>query len=160
MKKLFVLLLILSFFSCNYFNAKKISSEDILSEELKTFTWNEVDAYPIFESCDSTLSQVESKLCFQQVLTDSISHYLYKNEIVVSSSINSTINLDFEVSDRGYLSLINIEQDSLISAEIPQLDSLLYKSIESLPKIYPALKRGQQVTTKFRLPILVKVAEN
>tara|TARA_B110000259_G_scaffold75006_1_gene88233 strand:+ start:652 stop:837 length:186 start_codon:yes stop_codon:yes gene_type:complete len=32
-----------SFFSCNYFEKKKLNSEMILIEELKTFKWNELD---------------------------------------------------------------------------------------------------------------------
>ena len=51
--------------SCNYFDAKKVSADDILEEELQTFTWNEVDEYPSFEMCDSLSSKAEKKQCFE-----------------------------------------------------------------------------------------------
>ena len=53
MKKISVLLCVLILSSCEYFNVKKTSSEAILKEELQTFNWNEVDAYPSFSDCDS-----------------------------------------------------------------------------------------------------------
>ena len=50
-----------------------------------------------------------------------------------------------------------MEVDSLTNQEIPNIKVLLAKSIDSLPKIFPAIKRGQQVKTEFKLPIIIKV---
>jgi hypothetical protein len=41
--------------------------------------------------------------------------------------------------------------------EIPNIDSLLINSLKTIPKIYPAIKRGQQVTTSFEFPIVVRI---
>ena len=41
--------------------------------------------------------------------------------------------------------------------QIPEIDSLLHESLKGIPKITPAIKRGQQVTTAFELPIIVKI---
>ncbi|MCB0435335.1 MAG: hypothetical protein KDD08_04645, partial [Mangrovimonas sp.] len=71
-----------------------------------------------------------------------------------------TIFLEFKIDEKGLLSLTKTEIDSLILAEIPEIQNYLYRSIDSLPQIYPALKRGQQVTTKFKMPLIVKVSEN
>ena len=35
-------------------------------------------------------------------------------------------------------------------------DSLLVASVKDLPNIFPAIKRGQQVKTEFKLPIIIK----
>lgn len=160
MRKVLFFLGLLSLTSCDYFKVKKTSSEAILNEELKTFNWNEVDEYPIFKTCDSTYSKSEKEHCFETTLGHFISNSLYTNEIVVTKDINDTIFLEFKIDEKGLLSLTKTEIDSLILAEIPEIQNYLYRSIDSLPQIYPALKRGQQVTAKFKMPLIVKVSEN
>ena len=66
-----VILLFLSFFlcSCSYFEKKKIDSQSILEQELKTFSWNEVDQFPSFESCEDIINFNENKICFIVELT-------------------------------------------------------------------------------------------
>ena len=84
----------------------------------------------------------------------------YQNEIVVSQDLSDTIFIEFKVDDKGTLEITQTQIDSLVYAEIPEIEKYLYASIDSLPEIYPAIKRGQQVTTKFKLPLIVKVSEN
>lgn len=156
-KFLFLLILVTS---CNLFEAKKVSSEEILNEELKTFTWNEVDEYPIFESCDSTTSVELRKACFQNTLIEHISYRLFSNQFNVKESINETIYINFTISDKGILEITNTEIGSAVINEIPEIENLILNSIDSLPKIYPAIKRGQPVTSKFKLPLIVTVSEN
>ena len=151
----FLVLLILT--SCEYFNVKKTSSEAILKEELQTFNWNEVDEYPTFSSCDSLVSKLESKQCFEQVLTSHITTFLQKETIIVTQDIQDTIRLQFQVSEKGLLSLLEVEVDSITKSEIPNINALLAQSVDSLPEIFPAIKRGQQVTTEFKLPIIISV---
>jgi hypothetical protein len=45
----------------------------------------------------------------------------------------------------------------LTKQQIPELDSILKSSLEGLPKLYPAIKRSQQVQTVFQLPIILRV---
>ena len=45
----------------------------------------------------------------------------------------------------------------LTKQQIPGLDSLLNYSLKGLPKLYPAIKRSQQVQTAFQLPLVLKV---
>lgn len=143
--------------SCEYFNAKKTSSEAILKEELQTFNWNDVDEYPSFSVCDSSATKQERKFCFENTLTTYITAYLQKDTIVVTQDINDTIHLQLQVSRKGLLSLVDIQVDSLTIQEIPNIKALLAQSLDSLPKIFPALKRGQQVKTEFKLPIIIQV---
>ena len=160
MKKVLFFLMFIWITSCNYFNVKKTSSEAILNEELKTFNWNEVDEYPVFKSCDTSINNVQKEKCFETTLLSFISDKLYQNEIVVSQDLSDTIFIEFKVDDKGTLEITQTQIDSLVYAEIPEIEKYLYASIDSLPEIYPAIKRGQQVTTKFKLPLIVKVSEN
>ena len=157
MKRVFVFLVVISLTSCEYFNVKKTSSEAILEEELQTFNWKDVDTYPTFSKCDTLNSKEEKKLCFQSTLTSHITAYLQKQVIVVTEDVNDTLMLNFQVSNTGDLSLIDTKIDTITKQQIPEIDSFLLKSLDALPKIFPAIKRGQQVTTAFKMPLIIKV---
>ncbi|WP_317173247.1 hypothetical protein [Aestuariibaculum sediminum] len=136
---------------------KKTSSEAILNEELKTFNWNDVDEYPSFSVCDSLVERDQKQVCFSEILTAHILEYLQREMIVVTKDVNDTINLAFKLSERGDLTLVDANIDSLTLAEIPDLKQLITKSLVALPKIYPASKHGQQVKTAFNFPIIINV---
>lgn len=156
MKQLYVILICLSVTSCGYFDAKKTSSETILENELLTFNWSEVDEYPAFSSCDETASKAKKKQCFQATLTNIITQNLKRDTLIVTQDVNDTVYMKFEISSKGLLTLKNIKADSLTVNQIPNIKNLLRKSIDSLPTIYPAIKRGQQVKTVFTLPVIVQ----
>jgi acid phosphatase class B len=143
--------------SCEYFNVKKTSSEAILKEELQTFNWNEVDEYPSFSICDSSATKLVRKQCFETILTTHIKSSLQKDTIVISQDIEDTLLLQLQISETGILSLVNLKVDSITNQEIPNIKELLIKGLDSLPKIFPALKRGQQVKTEFKLPVIIHV---
>ena len=42
MKRIFLLIILSCIFSCKYFNNKKVHTEELLQEELKTFNWKDV----------------------------------------------------------------------------------------------------------------------
>jgi len=143
--------------SCEYFNVKKTSSEAILKEELQTFNWNEVDEYPSFSACDSSSTKQERKQCFETFLTAYITNSLQKDTIIVTQDIKDTLLLQLQISETGILSLVNLKVDSLTNQEIPNIKELLRRGLDSLPEIFPATKRGQQVKTEFKLPIIINV---
>lgn len=143
--------------SCDYFSKQKVSSQDIVNEELQTFNWKEVDAYPSFTSCDGFDDKTERQQCFTTTLTRHITTQLEKNNIVVTQNIHDTIQLKFQISEQGIIEIIDIQSHKNTQEAIPNLDMLLAKSLKGLPKIYPAIKRGQQVKTEFTLPIVIEV---
>lgn len=157
MKQICVFLGFLILISCEYFNVKKTSSDAILKEELQTFNWNEVDEYPSFPECDSAISKQKRKQCFEYVLTTHITKFLQKDTIVVTQNIEDTLLLQLQISEKGELSVLHIKVDSLTSQEIPNIKDLLLHGLDSLPKIFPAIKRGQQVKTEFKLPVIISV---
>ena len=156
MKQVSIVLFFIVFTSCNYFDVKKTSSEAILNEELKTFNWSEVDVYPSFSSCDNEQSEEAKKLCFQNTLRKVIYDEIKSDTIVVSENLKDTILITFQITEKGKLSVVNMEIDSLTQKEIPNIETLLHNSLNTLPKIYPAIKRGQQVKTEFILPVVIQ----
>lgn len=157
MKYLTILFLILCVSSCDYFDKKKVYSEDILKKDLQTFNWNEVDEYPTFAVCDSSSTKAQRKYCFETTLSSHIISQLDIEKIVVTKDINDTIIIRFQISETGKLSVIDIKISDLIKAQIPKIDTLLIESLKDLPKIFPAIKRSQQVKTEFKLPIVINV---
>ncbi len=149
-------LLLLCLSSCNYFEKKKVNAEDLLDEELKTFNWKEVDEYPSFTNCDSVSTKIERKQCFEVTLTNFITANLSKTPIIVTQSINDTVVMEFQISEKGDLIITNVQHNDLIKNQIPDIDSLLTQSIKGLPEIFPAIKRGQQVRSEFQLPIIIQ----
>ncbi|MDT0558960.1 hypothetical protein RM697_09895 [Ichthyenterobacterium sp. W332] len=143
--------------SCQYFEKKKVYSQDIYEEELKTINWNDVDQYPAFENCESVTIKQDRKQCFETTLTQYINTYFSNQNIIVSHDINDTLYLKLEIDKAGTIDVYSIEADSLTRAHIPKLDSLVERNILALPKIYPAIKRGQEVNTEFLLPIVIKL---
>lgn len=156
MKQIALVLVFILLSSCNYFDVKKTSSEAILNEELKTFNWSDVDTYPSFSSCDNEQSEEAKKLCFQNTLRNVIYDQIQSDTIVVSEYLKDTIVIKFQISEKGKLSVLNMEIDSLTQKEIPNIEDLLNSSLDALPKIYPAIKRGQQVRTEFTLPVVIQ----
>ena len=157
MRQICVFIVVLMLTSCESFKVKKTSSEAILKEELQTFNWNDVDEYPSFSVCDSSATKQERRQCFEQTLTHYITSSLQKDTIIVTQDIEDTILLQLQISDKGILSLVNVNVDSVTNQEIPNIKELLTQSLDSLPKIFPASKRGQQVKTEFKLPIIIHV---
>lgn len=159
MKRLSLIFCVIVLTSCNYFEKKKVYSKDLLEEELKTFNWNEVDEYPTFESCDDTLGKENKKQCFENTVLEILSHNLSKQNIVVTEDVNDTILLTITIDNTGNFKIDDIKSSDITKAQIPKIDSLLLHSFDSLPKVYPAIKRSQQVTTQFSLPVVVKINE-
>lgn len=157
MRKVFFFVILFNLSSCQYFDTKKVDSKTILEEELKTFNWTEVDVYPTFSLCDSSQTKSEKKECFETTLTEHILANFETETIIVSKDINDTVVLEFQISETGKLDLKNIKISEIISEEIPNIETLLAKSLNTLPEIFPAIKRDQPVKTEFKLPVIIAV---
>lgn len=157
MKKGVVFLLIVCLTSCKYFDAKKIASETILNQELKTFNWNAVDTYPTFSVCDTLDTKTDKKTCFENTLSQHITTSLQNETIIVSQDIEDTLILEFQILETGDISITNIVLSEITETEIPEIRSIILKSLSTLPQIFPAIKREQPVKTAFKLPIVIAV---
>ena len=155
MKYILFVLVICCFWSCDYYEKRKISSEDILEESLQSFNWNEIDDYPVFISCDSTQTSEIKRACFEQTLSSQIFDDLADARLVVSESLQDTLSLEFSISAIGEIELISLTNGQT-EGQLPQLDSLIRLSLDKLPKLLPAIKRGQEVRTVFKLPLIIK----
>jgi hypothetical protein len=155
MRYIISLFFLFFFFSCELNINKKISVDEILDEEWRTFNWSDVDEYPSFSHCDSLQNLSLKKECFITTLSDQISEDLIINTKTVNRIIQDTVMLRFVISKNGEITLEELMVDKNIIDLKGTINSSFESSIDKLPKIFPAIKRGQQVNVKFSLPIFV-----
>ncbi|WP_317192719.1 hypothetical protein [Gelidibacter pelagius] len=134
-----------------------MSPEQLLEEEMQAINWNDVDEYPTFSDCDTATTNQEKKACFENHLHELLTSHLEKQIIIVTEDVSDTVLLKIHIDKTGQFSIRNIDMDAMTKAQIPHLDSILRHSFDSLPKIYPAIKRSQQVATEFSLPVIVNI---
>ena len=157
-------LIIISFFLLNscQFDFKidrKISVDEFINEELKSFNWNEVDQYPVFENCLGINSISEKNNCFVETITQSFKENLTNNSLVLNRTLVDTVNMILKVDKTAEISIesINISSQNIKYKEV--ISRSFNKTISNLPKLYPAIKRGQQVDVIFKIPIIISTEE-
>jgi hypothetical protein len=155
MKQLLFLFVLLLATSCQYFETEKISSDTFYEEEIKAIDWEQVDRYPAFANCEQFTEKEEQKKCFESTLSRYVHEFVAAKNLVTQSDLNSTIQMNITISKLGAISNLSIDMDSTIQKKIPRLKEWLTHSIDSLPKLLPAYKRGIPVETKFRLPVII-----
>jgi len=153
-------LIIISFFLLNscQFDFKidrKISVDEFINEELKSFNWNEVDQYPVFENCLGINSISEKNICFVETITESFKENLTNNSLILNRTLVDTVNMILKVDKTAEISIesINISSQNIKYKEV--ISRSFNKTISNLPKLYPAIKRGQQVDVIFKIPIII-----
>tara|TARA_R100000935_G_scaffold22608_2_gene41587 strand:+ start:186 stop:662 length:477 start_codon:yes stop_codon:yes gene_type:complete len=156
MRKPLLLLLLLILTGCKDFETKKITSEEVLDQESRSLNWKEVDEYPAFENCKAIKEIEKARNCFETTVANSIYSYLIKKQPIVTQSIDDTLFLYLEISKSGKPIVDSVTVDTLITNQLPELELWIKQSVDSLPKIYPAIKRGVPVSSVFKMPILIK----
>lgn len=156
MKKTLLFVLLISFASCEYFEARKITSEEILSEETRELNWQEVDQYPTFEECRDIMKSEAARACFGNKVASYFYARLEAKKPVVTESLEDTLYLYLRISEKGIPAIDSMDVDSLIVQQLPEIKTWLEQSVDSLPKIYPASKRGIPVVTTFKMPVVIK----
>lgn len=157
MKKNYLLVL-LSFLlvSCEEFTTRKISSEEILVEETRDFNWHEVDQYPAFDECREIMEENAAKACFENKVAEYFFARLAEKQPVVTRELNDTLYLFLRISEKGNPGIDSMQIDSTTVDQLPKIRTWIRESVDSLPKIYPATKRGIPVVTTFKMPIVIQ----
>lgn len=155
MRKILLPAFLVLLVSCN-FETKKISSEEVFQLESQTLNWREVDEYPAFEDCQQETELTAARNCFERKVAENIYAYLARQQPVVTQSIDDTLYLHIQINREGKPEIASMEIDSTLTKQLPDIRTWLHQSIDSLPKIYPASKRGIPVSTKFKMPVVVK----
>ena len=157
MRKTQIIIFCFLFISCEFdfqFD-KKITVDEFINEELKSFDWNDVDQYPVFENCLEINNIKNKNNCFVETITSSFRENLKNNNLVLNRTFIDTVRMVLKVNKIGEISIENI----IISEQNNNYKEIISESFEntvsSLPKLYPAIKRGQEVDVIFNLPIII-----
>ena len=119
--------------------------------------YSSVDVSPSFRVCDSLIEKDKKDTCFRTTLRQEIFSSLAKQSIQVPQSVDETIEVAITIQSNKEVRLTSIKSSDSLMAIVPSLKAILKKSVEELPALYPAIKRGIPVTTVYKLPIRIAV---
>ena len=146
------LMLILFFTCCDKFPFTRKDK----SPQLDTVVdYSSVDFYPSFKVCDGLIDKKAKADCFRNTIHKKIGVELQQHTLAIKDSIDETIFVDLIINSKGEIIVQKIISTDHLKQQLPQLDSLLRKSIQELRASYAAIKRGIPVTTKYRLPLRI-----
>lgn len=146
----FCLLLLLTT-SCSYFSSNKKVEGQVL-DTIVDFT--KVDVSPSFSVCDKLIDEAKTK-CFRANMHQQLTKRLRNFSFPINEIIDETIIVVLLINQSGKVSLQEVQSSDFIQEQIPDLLEFIEKSIDSLPKLQPAIKRGIPVVTQYELPIQI-----
>ena len=154
MRYFFYIGIVLSFTSCDYFSFEKNENLDKIDTDID---FTSVDFSPSFKVCDTLIDKSKKTNCFRKTMRQEIYKSLEKYSIKLKHPIDETIEVVITIQSNKEVKLSAIKVSDSLLREIPRLQEMIEKSIEALPDIYPAIKRGIPVTTAYTIPIKIKV---
>ena len=151
----FFFVFFVSFFtSCNKFDILKTEKTFVL-DTIVDFT--SVDTYPSFSNCDTIIDKNNKADCFRKTIHKKIGEELSKHSFIIKDSIDETVLVDLLINSDGKITFEALQSSEKIKKELPELDSIIHLSVDNLPTIFPAIKKRYKVTTKYQLPIRIKL---
>lgn len=155
MRKIAVLCGLCLMVSCDWFSSREANTRKLVDKELSGIDWNDVDQYPLFTECDEVVAKTAQRECFENTLLKHLAMTLQDFEFVLNQDFEDTIYVDFLVDREGQLSVLEIQENEAVREQIPEFNGVISQSLNSLPKLEPALKRGIPVNAKFRIPLVL-----
>ena len=156
MKKIIAfLLVIVTLFSCQYFEKNVPVKEELLKKELEKVNLKEVDEFPSVLTCDSLTNKAESKKCFFDFMTQNIQQKLANDTLKRIYPKKDTLHLKITIfADAKVKFQPSFDNDSL-QFNTFKIDSIIQLKLANFPAVEPAIKRGLKVKSQFVLPILL-----
>lgn len=157
LKQYYLLLVILLFNSCQYFDKQVPTEKELLQKELKTINWKEVDEYPSVADCEKIENKIQRQQCFFEVLTQLIQQKLSADTLSVLYPELDTIEVKVTVFPNSTMKFEPQFSKDSVAYDKVKIDSILQARLVDFPKVNPAIKRGIPVKTQFILPVILKV---
>ncbi len=143
--------------SCDFISPKRTTLSNAVAIDT-VIDYQEVDVYPLFMDCNNCDTSEKQNLCFEMELIRQLQKITIDIELGANNQIRDTVMVDILVNTQGKISISEIHKSDYIVEALPELDSLLYRSIAELPAaVQPSLKRGIPVNSMFKLPIIVSL---
>jgi len=119
--------------------------------------FNKVDELPVFPVCKNLINTSEKNRCFINKLYNHFSDDLLAHTFGVPACTDEIVFLRLKIDCKGNVEIQELESSELMKTIIPNLRTILQESVDHLPVLFPALKRGIPVSTVFELPIVIKL---
>jgi hypothetical protein len=156
LKHYYLILVIVLFASCQYFEKQVPSEKELLQKELKAINWNEVDEYPSIVDCDMIDNKKQRQQCFFEVLTRLIQEKLSIDTLFVLIPKLDTIEVKVTIFPNATMQFEPQFPTDSVVYDRTKIDSILKVRLVDFPKINPAIKHGIPVKTQFILPVILK----
>jgi hypothetical protein len=150
------LLLFIFITSCDNFSFSKNKNMQLLDTIIN---FSSVDTSPSFKVCDSIIDKQKKNNCFRTTIHQKIGAELQKHQFVIRDSMSEIVYVDLLITSKGKIVLEAMDSSEEIKIKLPKLDSVLRISVDKIPNVYAAIKRGIPVTTKYRLPIKIQIKQ-
>lgn len=157
MKQFFLLLVILLFNSCQYFEKQVPSEKELLQKELKSINWKEVDEFPSVVDCEKIENKKQRQQCFFEIMTQLIQQKLSIDTLAVLYPELDTIEVKVTIYPNATMKFEPQFPKDSVAYDTVKIDSILRARLVDFPKVNPAIKRGIPVKTQFILPVILKV---
>jgi hypothetical protein len=156
LKKLFLILFIILFQSCQYFGKQVPNEKDLLNKEMKEINWNEVDEYPSVADCEKLADMAERKHCFFEFMSATIQQKLAVDSLSIMFPKLDTIEVKVTVFPNSNMEFEPQFPKDSVAYDTIKIDSILRIRLVDFPKVNPAIKRGIPVKAQFVLPVIIK----
>ena len=155
MRKTLIIISCFLFIFCDFKIDKKITVDEFISEELKSFNWDDVDQYPVFETCLEINDLEKKNNCFVEMITSSFRENLKNNNLVLNRTFVDTVRMVLKIDKMGIIFIDSINVSDKNNKYKEFITKSFENTVSSLPKLYPAIKRGQEVDVIFNIPIII-----
>ena len=150
------IILLFSITSCDklsFLKSEKIQALDTI------VNFSSVDTSPSFKECDSIIDKHQKSNCFRTTIHQKIGAELQKHQFIIRDSISEIVYVDLLINSKGKIVIEAMSSSEEMRIQLPELDSVLRISVDKIPNVYAAIKRGIPVTTKYRLPIKIQLKQ-
>ena len=155
--RIFTFIILLFFItSCDklsFLKSEKIQALDTI------VNFSSVDTSPSFKECDSIIDKHQKSNCFRTTIHQKIGVELQKHQFIIRDSISEIVFVDLLINSKGKIVIEAMASSEEIRIQLPELDNVLRISVDKIPNVYAAIKRGIPVTTKYRLPIKIQIKQ-
>ena len=155
MRKYLLILLLILFYSCQYFDKRVPDEEELLQKRLDEINWKEVSTYPSVPECDAILDKELRKECFFSALTGLVQEKLATGPLEGINGEADTIKVRVTVFPDGSLQFEPQFPDGETAYNKTKTDSIFKSRLADFPAVEPAQKEGVPVKTQFILPVIL-----
>ena len=93
--------------------------------------------------------------CFVETITEAFRQNLENNNLVINRTLVDTVGMVLKVNKLGEISIQNITTSEENTGYAKVITESFENTVLSLPKLFPAIKRGQEVDVIFNIPIII-----